>query len=232
MKITRTPIDINALSYSREWNVDRSTGVHLMSIVEYIAKVGGIEKAYDNSVVNLDNFAVAGYLWEHVMSREEQLDHAMSLEALRMHMTQRKELLFPGEMFWCADCDRVMTGGRHGQEHARKKGHRGIYSTPDAYDYVDSAYVEWKFTWKSSKRSAPDVLHSSAGVWRWPVQCMWNCMTLGCTTAKLVVLHCNGDYSKGLNEPEPYEIRLEFSDREILRNKRMIVSNARDMKWI
>lgn len=232
MKITRTPLDLNALSYSREWDVERSTGVHLMPIVTYIGQTLGLEKKYDEDPLGLDNWSTAGFLWEHVMAREEKLEHALSVEALRMHLQTRKELVFPGEMYWCRQCDRVMTGGLHAQKHARRRRHTGIYSTPDAYDFVHDQYVEWKFTWKSSRRSEPETLNTAQGIWKWPVQCMWNCMTLNITSAKLIALHCNGSYVSGLNKPEPYEVVMEFTEREIRRNKAMIVNNAVSMGWI
>lgn len=207
-----------------------------MTIVEYIAKTGGIEKEYksaeEGGANNLDNFATAGFLWEHVMSRTERLEHALSREAVQMELVHNPNLLSPGEMFWCRQCDRFMTGGRHAQRHCRSKKHTGIYFTPDALDFMEQAYVEWKFTWRSSKRSHPDVLDSTNGVWRWPVQCMFNSLGLEVNKSKLVVLHCCGDYGVGLKEPEPFNILLEFTDNELERNKQMIVDNAIDLGWI
>lgn len=231
MKITRRPLNLDSLSYSREWFVKRSMGCHLMSVVEYIAKTTRIEKAY-GKVTNLDDFAVAGFLWEHVMGRAEKLEHAMSIEALRMYMTHRPELSYPGERLWCKQCNMFMKGGKTGRKHCRVEGHRGIFFTPDAYDTNDRAYVEWKFTWKSSNRSHPSVLNSPKGIWRWPVQCMFNAYGLGTNKAKLIALHCMGDYRKGMPKPRPYEITLEFTDRELRRNHQMIVHNASSLGWI
>lgn len=227
MKITRTPLDLNSLSYSREFDVDRSTGIHLMEIVEYIAKTSGIEKPHTGGV-KLENFATPGFLWEHVMSRVDKLEHALSVEAMRMEMTHRSNLLFPGELYWCRECDEVMTGGRHAQGHSKSRGHLGVYFTPDAYDYVADQYVEWKLTWKSSKRSEPSKLDSKNGIWRWPVQCMFNCYGLGTTKAKIIALHIMGEYMPGMPEPQPYEIELEFTQQELRRNKMMIAANMEE----
>lgn len=237
MKISRTPLSMNSLAYSREWDVPRSAGVHLMSVVGYIAQEGGLEKKHtekreDGSAINLDDFAIGGFLWEHVMSREEQLEHAMSVEAIRMDMQHRSNLSFPGEMFWCHGCDKVMKGRRLARKHCRRTGHRGIFSTPDAYDHVEHAYVEWKFTWKSSRRSVPAVLPSHRGIWRWPAQCAWNCMTLGTNKAYMIVCHVSGSYQKGMPKPEPYRIDIEFTDKEIRRYKNIIVTNAEEVGWL
>jgi hypothetical protein len=251
MLITRKKLKLNSLAYSREFDIDRSTGIHLMTIVDHIGQWSGVEKRRlpaptpvqrvatklitgrsPKPAIDLEPYATVGYIWEHVMTRADKLEHAMSVEAMRIMMLNKPSLVFPGEQFWCKQCDRCMQGGRRARRHCRKRGHRGIYFTPDAYDYVNRQYVEWKFTWKSSRRSHPRVLDSAQGIWRWPVQCMFNCYGLGVTEARLIALHSNGDYSPGLPTPEPYEITMKFTERELLRNKRMIVVNAENEGWI
>lgn len=233
MLITRKRLNLNSLAYSREFDIDRSAGVHLMSVVDWIGQTSHVEKKHSGSL-DLEPYASAGFLWEHVMSRADKLSHALSVEAMRMYMFHRPYLTFPGEQFWCKQCDRCMPGGKRARIHCRRRGHRGIFFTPDAFDTRHRRYVEWKFTWKSSARSHPSALDSSQGIWRWPVQCMFNCMGLGTRRAKLIALHCNGDYKyrNGPPQPQAYSIYMTFTKREIQRTKDMIVGNAENEGWI
>lgn len=219
--------------YSREFNVKRSSGIHLMVIVEYIAQVSGIVKRGKLSEEDLNKLALPGFLWEHVMTRAEKLERAFSVEAMRMHMIHRSNLIFPGEMFYCVDCDRVFKR-REGREHRKQTHHKGIFSTPDAYDTDDGAYVEFKYTSMSSRRSHPKRLNTPDGIWKWLVQCMWNCYTLGTKKAKIIACHSMGKWGRalrGLPDPRPYEIAIEFTDREIYQNKKMIVNNSKSKGW-
>jgi hypothetical protein len=232
MKITRRPLDLDSLAYSREFDVPRSVGCHLMQVVDYIGKTSGIEKKYKGDV-DLEPFATAGFIWEHVMSREDKLEHAMSVEALRVEMHFKAGLTFPGEMAYCRRCDDVMTGGMYAIDHSKRRGHKLLFFTPDGLEiFPEYAYHEWKFSWKSSKKSHPDVLNSNSGIWRWPVQCMFNCFGLETLLTKLTVLHCHGDYKPGPPTPEPFEIRMEFTKKEISRNTSMVITNARNQGWI
>lgn len=226
MRITRRKLKLNSLQYSREFLVPRSAGCHLMTIVTYIARAAKFEKVYREREIDrkldLDNFATPGFLWEAVMSRSDKLEHAFSIEAVRMYMTHRPNIVFPGEKFWCKQCDRFMTGSKVARRHIRLTGHKGIFSTPDAYDTRARAYVEWKWTKKGSKRSHPKVVNTKDGIWKWHMQVGWNCMALGTKTGKIIVLHDSGF------EPEPYEITFHFRTRDLERIKEMIVVNAED----
>lgn len=232
MKITRTKLNLNSLAYSREFDVERSVGCHLMQVVDYIGQTSGMEKKRGNEIVNLDPFAVVGFVWEHCMTRAEQIEHALSVEALRVYMTPKKSLSFPGEQLWCRQCNKFIPGGESGREHCKTRKHTGIFFTPDAFDKVTREYVEWKATWKSSNSSHPAKLNTAKGIWRWPVQCQFNALGLGVTKARLIALHVMGAYGYGMPKPQPYVIRMEFTDRELRRTKDMIVSNSIEMGWI
>lgn len=241
MKITRRPLPLQSALYSREFDVERSAGCHLMEIVTYIAQSTGIEKKHSPELVPfLDRLAFPGFIWEHFVSRAEDkhmkrlqhsvefFEHAFAVEAMRMEMLHRPELVFPGEMFYCVQCDDVMTGGQYAREHCATRKHKGIFSTPDALNVRRERYAEWKFTWKSANQTSDDGMDGD-GVWRWPVQCMWNCMTLDVKGAEMKTFFCNGDYTPGPPKPLAFEFDLDFDDREIRRNTAMIITTAKKL---
>lgn len=232
MIIQRRKINLDCEVYSREFNVPRSKGCHLSSVIEYVANALGYgeKKRKDAGKFDIDKWATSGFIWESVMSRSDKLEHAFSVEAVRLFMTNKPHIVFPGEKFWCKQCDKFMSGLRVAKRHIKATKHKGIFSTPDAYNTVARAYVEWKFTKKSSRRTQPEVINTKDGIWRFHIQCAWNCMSLGTKVAKLIVMHIDGDWKSF--EPEPYEITIKFKQSELDKIKQMIVINAEDLGLI
>jgi hypothetical protein len=257
--IRRRPLVLESRLYSREHDVDRSTGCHLMEVVNYMDKaMGNSRYTAALSERTMEALAACGFTWEHVCARTDQLEDALSLEAMRMEFVQRPELLFPGEMFWCQQCDDVMDGGDYARDHcltrsgsgydrmgkpkglhSRRLGakldrrHNGIYFTPDAVNVDRSRVAEFKFTWVSSSRTGPDHMD---GIWKWPVQNMSYTWGMGGWPAgykggELRAVFVVGDFKQGTYEPFPesYEFDLDYEQRELEMNWSMVVANGRAM---
>lgn len=229
MKIKITPLDLSAERYSREHGVERSMGCHLMAVVERILErqpeLAGRSKKLDKGKYydgepTTEALRAAGFTWERAMSAEFHEYHP------------DEELVFPGEMLWCEDCDDVLPGGDIGREHCRTTGHKGIWFTPDYLIGGQRIVVgEWKWTWLSANRCTEDKLPTPAGVWKWPVQLMWGCFGFGTVYGHIEAMFCVGDYKEYgyYGEPKPIgkHIDIEFTEKEIARNRTMIITNAR-----
>jgi hypothetical protein len=232
MKITRRPIVLSAEKYSREYGIERSIGCHLMTVVERMIerhpKMAGGKKVdkgrYHDGEPTTEALRTSGFVWERVMSAEFQ------------HLHPKADLIFPGEMLWCMNCDDVLQGGNIGRDHCQSRRHKGIFFTPDYFinGYpTPSAHTvgEHKWTWLTSKRSDPERLPNPDGIWKWPVQLMWGAWAFDTLYGHIEAMHCHGDYVEynawGAPDPEAFEIDLEFTKREVEQNRVMIVTNAK-----
>jgi len=179
----------------------------------------------------LESMATVGFTWEHVAARTEQIELALSLEAMRMEYVHRPELIFPGELFWCQQCDDVLQGGLIAKEHCKSRKHNGIFFTPDGINTARQRVAEFKFTWVSSSRTGDDHMD---GIWKWPVQNMAYCYGTGYLMGELKAVFVVGDYKQSTYEPFPeaYEFDLDYSQRELDENFSLIVNNARALEWI
>lgn len=90
----------------------------------------------------------------------------------------------------------------------------GVLLSPDGLDTASGTLWECKFTWKSIARSPPD------GNWRWMAQVMAYCLALRAQRALLAALYVCGDYRPPA--PQMVFLDLEFTQRELLENWRMV----------
>ena len=111
-----------------------------------------------------------------------------------------------------------------GGQHIVRPGEitcEGIIGSPDGVDCEDPAIVEFKATWKSSKRPVFEI----APWYKWQV--LAYCYMVELATARLYVLYVNGDYKPPM--PQVRGWRYEFSPGEIKSNWQMILRNAKDL---
>lgn len=236
MKITRRPLTLNSKIYSREFDVERSIGCHLMPIVERIEQSIDPKRREQMDESTREAMFTTGFLWEHVMARpdveagygpqQRQLEHAFSVEAIRMELLTDPDLLFPGEMAFCVECDCVMPGGEIARDHCKSRKHRAIFFTVDGLRVSRQRVREWKATWMSSGRTGTTHMD---GIWKWPVQNMFYCWGTGMMGGELQALFMVGDHRTRPPFGVPYEFDLDYGQQELDNNARMIVSHAR--KW-
>lgn len=222
MKVVREPLIIDSREYSREFDIERSIGCHLMVVVEHIKRTAGIGKQFkdDYEEQEKERLRTPGFIWERVMSEHSR------------RMVGEEGLAFPGEMMYCVKCDDVFPGGRPAREHLRSRKHKGIFFTPDAVmqpPHYRYGALEWKYTWKSSRRTGNDHIND---IWEWPVQLGWNTHMIGSDYGEVLAMFAQGDYSSGRPRMEPYRFRLEWDSRELERNKAMIISAAKSEGWV
>lgn len=232
--ITRIPLTLDASMYSAEWDVPRSSGVHLMQIVERMeeerAEVLG-ERAANRgaSASDLESYRFGGYLFEHAMAW-----HIVEVECQR----HPSLLVRPGEFFWCVVCEETFPLFDTRRERCLKRGHKGIFATPDALRTDTWRIKEWKFTWKSLRRAGgdndveanPNYEHITLGIWRWPVQTMAYCWLTETLGADQEVFFVNGDYTDKVPKVMRYE--MDFTPRELRENWQGIVNAARKEGWL
>lgn len=228
MLVKRTELKLQATAYSRDWDVERSIGCHLMQVVSAIRPaMDPTYKVSPYSEEDLENFSLPGFLWEHVMDRAEQLEHALSYEAIQQEKRMRRELIFPGEMFWCRKHDDIMLGYQIAYDHCKTHNCKGIFWTPDAHDSVRWRPVEWKVTWVSANRTS----ETSMEIWKYLTQTMWQAWGLESNGAEVNACFVNGDYSYPLT-PKTYRFDIDYTPKELSNNHSMIVSNAIAKGWI
>ena len=109
----------------------------------------------------------------------------------------------------------------------------GIWMSPDGLHLGDAALEEWKLTYKSSRRLEQHGLDGAFPRWFWQMKSY--CHALGTRRANLRVFFVNGDYRwlKGGEESDKdMAWRIEFTEREIQDNWRMITRTAKNKGWI
>lgn len=97
----------------------------------------------------------------------------------------------------------------------------GIVGSPDGVDPMDEAIVEYKATWKSSRKPVLEI----APWYKWQV--LAYCYMVGWTKVRLYVLYVNGDYKPPM--PQVRGWRYEFSEGEVRSNWQMILRQKEDM---
>lgn len=213
MKVTRSDLILDSKTFSREYEVPRSGGLHLMGIVDRIVRAGQPQSYDDWPEQQLEGLRTPGFIWERVMSQ-----HAYDV--------RKQRIIEPGEMFWCYQCDAPFVNGL---QHSAAYKHVGIYST---VDYIVTEQEkkpccivgEWKYSWKSSNRTGPE--HCD-GIPSWTLQLMWHAMVFDTLQAQTQVLFCRGDYSPGPPRVDAYLFEYEFTPKDIEKNKIRIISNSR-----
>lgn len=109
-----------------------------------------------------------------------------------------------------------------GRERYQKTGSLtldGISGTPDWLDLQHWCVIEFKATWRSSRRD----LETDFAHWLWQIKAY--CKLLAVTTAELYVFFVNGDYRE--SGPQLKGFALSFSQREIDENWSMLRNHAR-----
>jgi hypothetical protein len=216
---THRDLIISSASYSREFGVPRSTGCHLSQVIQRIVEREG-KKSYDDwEEEELEGLRTPGFVWERVMG-----EHARDVNP-------GSALAYPGEMFWCRDCDRTILGEDVAQKHCSAFKHRGIYFTPDAIITPQWWPLEWKFTWMSSKRASDDATEATGiahlnGLQKWVWQLGWACGCLEADRAQIQAMFARADYSSSKPKVIAKVFNIEFSPKDLRRIKVMITSNA------
>ena len=102
----------------------------------------------------------------------------------------------------------------------------GLLLTPDDMAWGEGGAVyEYKFTWKSYRKSPPE------SIWKYMVQLKAYCYVLRQFVGNLVVLYCCGNY--GPPSPiGPVGVSFLFSPQELVDNWHMIRQGAADMERI
>lgn len=199
-----------------------------MPIIERIAIAAKWDKKQNDMTEDvLEKFRLSGFLWEHVMSVEDRLEYAMSREFARAELNHRRGIIFPGEMFWCRQCDDVMTGGLSAQEHCQSRKHTGIFFTIDYLNYERERVGEMKWTRKSSNLSS----ESSLDIRKWIAQNQFYCKGAGMVGGEFRVCFENGNYSFPMI-PQPFEFDIDYSQKELDRNWSLVVQTAISLEWI
>lgn len=122
MLIEASELDIEANDFSPERFVERSRGLHLSHVLNFIE-----QREFTDSKGG-QTYMMAGFLWERVLERllndPENLWDWMFTAALNEH--DDPNIIRPGEQ--CVD---------------------GIYMTPDGFNIETGRLEEWKYTTKS-----------------------------------------------------------------------------------
>src|SRR5208283_870022 len=177
MKLVEYPVNIVDLALiSQEQFQERSAGLHVSAIIDYISRSLG-RRDNDFNRDDLDAFAIVGRVFEHHLAQT---------------IFRPPRYVRPGEV----ELD-------------------GIVGSPDAIDLDDLAIVEFKATWKSSKRPIDSLRE-----YFWQIQSY--CWMTGIHKARLYVFYVCGDWSppKPIWPPKAWEI--EFSKSELEANWEMI----------
>jgi len=98
----------------------------------------------------------------------------------------------------------------------------GIVGTPDGLELTGLAIDETKATWRSSRRSI------ETDFWSWFVQVKAYCWMMKLNRVSLRVFFVNGNYADSGPQVKCFDI--DFTDRELEDNWRMILANARAMQ--
>lgn len=98
----------------------------------------------------------------------------------------------------------------------------GLTGTPDGIDLPDWSIVEFKATWRSSRRP----IESDFVSWLWQIKAY--CKMATTRTAQLYVFFVNGDYRE--SGPQLKAFALSFTAQEIEDNWTMLRTHARGMR--
>lgn len=106
----------------------------------------------------------------------------------------------------------------------------GIIGSPDLISAELGMLGETKCTWGSSKHLA-DLENGTGKYWIWLVQIKGYLKMLRMLRCRLFALFVNGNYKNGY-QPELAVRDLEFTQKEIDENWRMITDHARRKGWL
>lgn len=163
----------------------RSTGLH----------VSGIIRDIDNRLIHRG---------------ERQLDAELSPDELR-RMGNYRDMGFMWEQVFTevfAQRERLKLDGIHQQEMERD----GIYGTPDWIAIDPWRVVDFKCTWRSSRR-VPNIQEDFR---TWFMQLKAYCYMVKTAHAELIVFFVNGDYLQ--SGPQRRRFQITFGMRELVDN--------------
>lgn len=103
--------------------------------------------------------------------------------------------------------------------------HDGIYLTPDGVYIPDWTLLEFKCSWKSSRRTEIEAIEGE--MWEWVTQMKCYCRAIDTTKALLFVFHVNGDYRPSV--PMTRGLEFTFTEEELDDTWTMIKNHAHKM---
>lgn len=103
----------------------------------------------------------------------------------------------------------------------------GIIGSPDLIDVPKWEVVETKHPWKSVNKFDYQL---ERYFWAWIVQVACYCYMLDAEAAQIHAFFVNGDYKPPC--PVTRSIRLGFSETELRNYWSMILSHAKEMRWL
>lgn len=236
MYVLREDFTIDSSLYSADFGVERSLGCHLTQVLDYMDSKSYLSPSTPEELATQQTRFMTGYLWEHVMARE-----AIAAE---QRTGQPGTLMRPGQLMWCVQCRRTIHGRAQAESHCRRRGHVGIFATPDAVMVYDYQLKEWKFTSKSLRSCGGDEWlplgatkpvaelekyeHISVGMWRWVAQVQGYCYLLGTLSAVLEACFLVGDYNVTTRDAKTCRFRFTFEQQELQQLWDSVVFHAQD----
>lgn len=196
------PVSLRDLAAANPASINRTPGCHVSDIVvEIMRKID--PKRYTKS--DNPDMSDASENWQEAGFIWEEL--LSGLFAARMNTTDTVTRFRPGEVT-----------------------KDGIIGSPDAVCFHDDAegpvLEEYKCTWKSSRGFD---LYDKRYLY-WLIQMQAYCYMIGTTTARLYVLHINGNYEGYI--PQVSAWLLQFPQRELEDQWQSLVNTARAKGWI
>lgn len=193
--------------FSIERDVERTPGLHLSHVINYIEYQEGkrSESELRGGISQIGQaYAAGGFLWERVLAHLIENDPLHLWEGLftaALNEIEYPNVIRPGEQ--CVD---------------------GILMTPDGYNIDEARLEEWKYTTKSS---ASDIRGPKFRRWV-SFQIPSYLHSLGLTECRLRVYFAKGDYKSVV--PVWKEFVLTYTEFELEEIWEMIVLNARAME--
>lgn len=250
-KITEQRIHVDSRWFSAERDVERTKGIHLSHVIDYI-------EGKERDAAGLSNdghaYAAGGFMWERLLEKLIDLNPYEMWEWLfsRTMIEPKNPSVFrPGEQSLdigeCPKCAGTGTADASLRNPDESQSDCGacygtgritLYLTPDGYSIPESALEEWKYTTKSCKgiTTSTTPVESPADSpirgpkfarWiRWQIPCYLK--ALGLDTCRLRVYFARGDYS-GSPVPQWCEFVLTYTQQEIDEIWEMVVTNAMAM---
>jgi len=145
-------------------------------------------------------------------------------------VTEQTRMLWESGFLWEDALSHVLarrlTRGREGVIVQREIQHRGLWMTPDGINLLEDRGEEYKFTRYSANHEFDSATFRH---WHWQAMAYLDAWQMN--TCDFYVLFINGNYSHAADAgPLARHYVVEYSDREIADNMRMILNHAKGMK--
>ena len=206
MQVTEQRIQIDASWFSIDRDVERSKGLHLGHVIDFIEHQ---ERMADKPKVRGaggQNYMAAGFMWERVLNHLVNDDKKELWEWLFGRVLSEPDnpkIIRPGEL--CLD---------------------GIYLTPDAVHLDDHVLEEHKYT---TKKPAPLTDPKFRRWSSWQIPSYLKALKLH--TCRLRVFFARGDY-EGDPTPVWMEYLITYSQQEIDETWEAVIQNAATMRTL